>query len=97
MDDEIERLRREQFDKVMAYLAKRFVDKNRAKGDAFMTVVSGIDDAFSEVEATLKPIESMKKFSSASFDIEEYKKKLADLAIYTILNIMWIEEHKEIF
>jgi len=85
---EIQKVRDEEFARIVDEIKKKFHDKNILFNDAFLSVNQDIPDGYEEIVRTVGKLNGIVKYRESNFDDDEYRKQLIHLAIYSILNIM---------
>jgi len=86
--EELQKVRDEEFAKVVEEIKKKFHEKNILFHDAFMSVNQDIPDGYEEIIRTIGKLNGIIKYRESNFDDAEYRKQLIHLAIYAILNVM---------
>lgn len=89
----IQQERDKDFAEIIKELQKRYHEKNILYGDSFMIANENIDEAFNEIKPVLEVLNITLKHRERLFNKEKYIKKLKDLAIIAVENIMWVENN----
>jgi len=85
---EIQKVRDEEFARIVEEIKKKFHNKNLLFNDAFLSVNQDIPDGYDEIVRTVGKLNGIIKYRESNFDDDEYRKQLIHLAIYSIMNIM---------
>ena len=91
--EQIQEQRDNEFAEVLKELQKRYHKKNIDYADGFMIANENADEAFNELKPIFEVLTITLKHRERLFNKEKYLKKLKDLAVVAVENVMWIENN----
>lgn len=91
--EETQKERDAAFARILDEIQNMYHEKNIKYNDAFMTANQSVADAFIDIKAKTDLLETALRYEAQLFKKEKFINDLKDLASYSVMMIVYIEEN----